>query len=98
LLSYKKQLKKECTFVEELFRSYGPWLLFGVLMFFMMRHGGGCCGGSHTGHKKEEPGSSKAYDKNLPEKSGLTRLFYLAENSFASGKRVFCRMESKNNL
>ena len=55
--------------MEEFLKSYGPWLLFGVFMFFMMRHGGGCCGGGHTGYKKEEPGSSKDYDKNLPEKS-----------------------------
>lgn len=34
--------------MEEILRTYSPWLLFGVLMFFMMRRGG-CCG-SHTGH------------------------------------------------
>lgn len=38
----------------EVLRNYGPWLLFGVLMFFMMRRGGGCCGGSHGGHGKPD--------------------------------------------
>jgi hypothetical protein len=55
--------------VEELLRNYGPWLLFGVLMFFMMRRGGGCCGGGHNEYKKEEPGSPKNHDNHLPEKS-----------------------------
>ncbi|SFG76980.1 hypothetical protein SAMN05660649_02644 [Desulfotomaculum arcticum] len=30
--------------MEEILRTYSPWLLFGVLM-----RRGGCCG-SHTGH------------------------------------------------
>lgn len=33
----------------ELLQNYGPWLLFGGLMFFMMRKRG-CCGG-HGSHK-----------------------------------------------
>ncbi|MDD3893406.1 MAG: hypothetical protein PHU36_00075 [Syntrophomonadaceae bacterium] len=45
--------------MEELLKSYGPWLLFGVLMFFMMRRGGGCCGGGNNEHKIEDSRTPK---------------------------------------
>lgn len=38
--------------MEEILKSYGPYLLFIVIMFFMMR-GGGCCGGHH-GHNHND--------------------------------------------
>lgn len=61
--------------MSEILKTYGPWLLFGALMFFMMRRGG-CCGG-HGGHSGRggsgEPGGhnhGEGDDKTASSKKG----------------------------
>jgi len=43
----------------EFLKSYGIWIVMGVLFLIMLRGhahgGGGCCGGGHQ-HDHEEPG------------------------------------------
>ena len=40
--------------MKEILKTYGPWLLAGVMMFVMMRYGG-CCGGHrHSGRERDK--------------------------------------------
>lgn len=55
--------------MEEFFRSYGAWILLGVVFFALHRFGMGC-GGGHRHDSRREEESANPDEKKEPIRSG----------------------------